>query len=116
MKKYLNASEFCEIHGISKMTFYRHIKSGDIEHKRIGSRILVPADDEYGDDERFVALPPEPSAPQKNNIELFLDKLSPEIMKAFEDPPDFGSVRVEVTYHGGTPVKIDCGKSIKKRV
>ena len=72
---------------------------------RIGRTILVPIDNSMTDNEDKKVVPSVSAesliSSAKNNVEIFLDKLSPEIMKAFENPPDFGSVSIEVTYHDG---------------
>lgn len=39
-----------------------------------------------------------------------------EILETFSSPSDFGSVKIEVTYHNGKPVVVDCEKSIKRKV
>lgn len=118
MKKYLRANEYCELYRISKITFYRHVKDGTIEHIRIGRNILVPVDDDLiGTTVKEVSSTITDSIhPQISNIQAFFDKISPEIMDAFENPPVFGSIKVEVTYHDGEPVKVECGKSIKKKI
>jgi len=52
----------------------------------------------------------------KTEVDILLDTLSPEIMKAFSDPPEFGSISVKVVYHQAKPVRIECGRCINSKV
>jgi hypothetical protein len=51
-----------------------------------------------------------------SELEILLDTLSPEIIKTFSDPPEFGSVSVKVVYHQSKPVRIECGRCINTKV
>ena len=43
-KRLLTIKEFCYVARISRTSLYRHLKSGEIPHTRIGSRVLISAD------------------------------------------------------------------------
>ena len=52
----------------------------------------------------------------KSELEILLDEFSPEILKAFTEPPEFGSVSVKVVYHQAKPVRIECGRCISAKL
>ncbi|MGD9577676.1 MAG: helix-turn-helix transcriptional regulator [Syntrophorhabdus sp.] len=52
-KRFLTIKEFCEEARISRTTVFRHLKSGVVPFKKIGSRILIPSSTLYESEYRL---------------------------------------------------------------
>ncbi|MDR0487003.1 MAG: hypothetical protein LBG91_02020 [Treponema sp.] len=115
-KSYYSIAEAAHIKGIDKEEIYIGIRKMRIPTKQIGMRHMVPADwvfskaSSEADEGRSLSTGTETSG----RGEQYLERIKPDLLKALNDAPEYGSCGILITLHAGKITKISAQKEITR--
>mgnify|MGYP001439690064 CR=1 FL=1 len=117
----LTVSELAKLLKVSKTSIYHRVQTKGIPVIRIGSALRFnPA--EFGITQKRDELPQSqgsPSIPEprhQSSCSDLLNRLMPEIEKAFINPPAYGDISIRIIMHDAEAVRIETASSVSKLI
>ena len=108
-KSYYTIGEAARLLGAGEEELYRKVREGAVPSKRIGMRLMVPAADIFGE----AAEAGRPETASKG--ERYLQQIRPDLLKALEGAPEYGSCGITITFHAGHIHKISSHSDVIRR-